>query len=115
MRIAFGYFNKHFLMTDSEIATRRQAIVNCAAAHDHELTALFIDEIKTAPTELHRALAALMAVDDRVLIVPNLLHFAASGNPLEIRESMQCNHIKILLSQPPIRRGGCAEGYPSPQ
>jgi hypothetical protein len=115
MRVAFGYFNKHFLMTDSETAARRQAIVDCAAAHDHDLAALYIDEINTAPIELHRALTALMAIDDRVLIVPNLLHLAASGNPIELRQSLQSNHIKVLLSEPPSRRGGCAEGFPSPQ
>jgi hypothetical protein len=99
--VAFGYFKKHFLMADGEIAARRQAIVDCATAHGCELAALFIDEIDTAPDELHRALTALMELDDRVLIVPNLLHFAGNGNPIEFRQSLQSNQIEVLLSELP--------------
>jgi hypothetical protein len=62
---------------------------------------LFIDEINTAPDEFHNALTALMDLDDRVLIVPNLLHFAGSGNPIEFRQSLQNNQIEVLLSEAP--------------
>ena len=102
---AFGYFKKHFLMTDSEVAARCQGIVDCASAHDCELSALFIDEIDTAPRELHKALTAIMEVDERVLIVPTLLHFAGCGNPFEFRQSLQSNRIKVLLSEVPKQAG----------
>ncbi|WP_405058897.1 hypothetical protein OG474_40065 [Kribbella sp. NBC_01505] len=105
MRFAFGYFKKHFLMTDAEVATRRQRIVDCAKAHQRELVALFIDEIATAPDELHNALAAVMGLDDRALIVPNLFHFAGSGNPLEFRQVLQAQQINVLLSEPPQQAG----------
>ena len=105
MRVAFGYFKKHFLMTDGEVAARRQAIVDCATAHRCELAALFIDEIDTAPDELHKALAAVMDLDDRVLIVPNLLHFAGNGNPIEFRQCLQNSRIEILLSEAPKQAG----------
>lgn len=105
MRVAFGYFKKHFLMTDVEVAARRQAIVYCATANGCELAALFIDEIDTAPDELHKALTAVMDHDDRVLIVPNLLHFAGSGNPIEVRQSLQSNQIEVLLSETPKQAG----------
>jgi hypothetical protein len=105
MRVAFGYFKKHFLMTGGEIAARRQAIVDCATAHGCELEALFIDEIDTAPDELRRAFTALMELDDRVLIVPNLLHFAGIGNPIEFRQSLECNQIEVLLSELPRQAG----------
>ena len=105
MRVAFGYFKKHFLMTDVEVAARRQAIVDCAISHGCELAALFIDEIDTAPDELHKALTALMDLDDRVLIVPNLLHFAGSGNPIEFRQTLQSNQIEVLLSEIPKQAG----------
>jgi MoxR-like ATPase len=101
MRVAFGYFKKHFLMTGAETAARRQRIVDCATVHGCELAALFIDEINTAPDELHNALTALMQLDDRVLIVPNLLHFAGSGNPIEFRQSLQNSQIEVLLSEAP--------------
>jgi MoxR-like ATPase len=105
MRVAFGYFKKHFLMTDAETAARRQGIVDCAAAHGCKLAALFIDDIDTAPAELHNALTALMNRDDRVLIVPNLLHFASSGNPIEFRQSLQNHQIDVLLSEAPNQAG----------
>lgn len=103
--MAFGYFKKHFLMTDAETAARRQAIVDCATAHSCELVALFIDDLDTAPEELHKALSAVMDLDDRVLIVPNLLHFAGSGTPIEFRQSLQSHHIEVLLSETPKQAG----------
>ncbi|WP_020392091.1 hypothetical protein [Kribbella catacumbae] len=105
MRVAFGYFKKHFLMTDAETAACRQGIVDCAAVHGCELAALFIDELDTAPDELHKALTALMDRDDRVLIVPNLLHFASNGNPIEFRRSLQNHQIDVLLSEVPNQAG----------
>ena len=105
MRVAFGYFKKHFLMSDPEIAARRQAIVDCAGANEYVLVAIFIDELETAPEELHRALAAVLEVDEGVLILPNLLHLAAAGNPIELRQHLLAGHIEIVLSEVPKQAG----------
>ncbi|MFC9688891.1 hypothetical protein ACFTSF_10150 [Kribbella sp. NPDC056951] len=105
MRFAFGYFKKHFLMTDAEVATRRKRIVDCAVAHQRELVALYIDEIATAPNELHNALTAVMNLPDCALIVPNLFHFASIGNPLELRQVLRTNQVELLLSEPPQSAG----------
>jgi hypothetical protein len=105
MRVAFGYFKKHFLMTDSEVAKCRHALVACASSHGLDLSALFIDEIETAPQELHKALLALMQLDERVLITPSLLHFAGNGNPIEFRKHLQLSHIEVLLSDTPKPAG----------
>jgi tetraacyldisaccharide-1-P 4'-kinase len=40
-----------------------------------------------------------MELEDRVLIVPNLLHFAGIGNPIEFRHSLQDLQIDVLLSE----------------
>jgi hypothetical protein len=105
MRVAFGYFKKHFLMSDPEIAARRQAIVGCAEANDCVLIALFIDELETAPDELHKALAAVMEVDEGVLILPNLHHLASVGNPIAIRQHLLASHVEVLLSEIPKQAG----------
>ncbi|WP_405056291.1 hypothetical protein OG474_26560 [Kribbella sp. NBC_01505] len=105
MRFAFGYFKKHFLMTDAEVASRRQRIVDCAAANHRELVALFVDEIATAPDEFHNALVAVMELNDRAMIVPSLVHFAGSGNPIEFRELLRAQHVAVLLSEPPQQAG----------
>jgi hypothetical protein len=105
MRVAFGYFKKHFLMSDAEVAARREAIVACATVHGCELAALFIDEIETAPDEFHKALTAVMELDDRVLIVPSLLHFAGIGNPIEFRRRLQSYQVEVLLSEIPKQAG----------
>jgi len=105
MRFAFGYFKKHFLMTDAEVATRRQRIVDCAAAHQCELVALYIDEIASTPNELHNALAAVMDLRGSALIVPDLFHFASTGNPLELRQALRTNQVEVLLSEPPQSAG----------
>ncbi|MFD3402177.1 hypothetical protein ACFWUU_15920 [Kribbella sp. NPDC058693] len=105
MRVAFGYFKKHFLMSDPEIAARRRAIVDCAGANDCALVAIFIDELETAPEQLHKALRALMEADDVVLILPNLLHLAAAGNPLQLRQHLLASHVEVLLSEVPKQAG----------
>ncbi|WP_410790970.1 hypothetical protein [Kribbella sp. C-35] len=92
-------------MGDPEVAARRQAIVDCAGANDCALVAIFIDELETAPEELHRALATVMEVDDGVLILPNLLHLAAAGNPIELRQHLLACHIDVLLSEVPKQAG----------
>ncbi|MEV4264570.1 hypothetical protein [Kribbella sp. NPDC049584] len=92
-------------MSDPEIAARRQAIVGCAGANDCVLVALFIDELETAADELHKALAAVLEVDEGVLILPNLLHLAAAGNPIELRRHLLASHVEVLLSEVPKLAG----------
>ena len=105
MRVAFGYFKKHFLMSDPDVAARRQAIVDCAAANDCVLIALFIDEVETAPDELHKVLTAVMEVDEGALILPNLHHLASVGNPIAIRQYLVASHVDVLLSEIPKQAG----------
>jgi hypothetical protein len=105
MRVAYGYFKKHFLMSDPEIAARRRAIIDCAHVNDCELAAIFIDDLETAPQELHKALIAVVEGDEGVLILPNLLHLAANANPLELRQHLVASHIEVLLSEIPKQAG----------
>ena len=105
MRVAFGYFKKHFLMSDLEIAARRQAIVDCAGANDCVLVAIFIDDLEAAPETLLKALAAVMEVDEGVLILPNLHHLASVGNPIEFRQHLLASHVEVLLSEVPKQAG----------
>ncbi|MER7247002.1 hypothetical protein [Kribbella sp. NPDC000426] len=86
-------------MSDPEIAARRQAIVDCAGANDCVLIALFIDELETAPEELLKVLAAVMKVDEGVMILPNLHHLASVGNPIALRQHLLASHIDVLLSE----------------
>ncbi|MEV0790441.1 hypothetical protein [Kribbella sp. NPDC050459] len=92
-------------MSDREIAARRRAIVDCAGVNDCALVAIFIDELETAPEELHKALTTVMEVDEGVLILPNLLHLAAAGNPIELRQHLLASHIEVLLSEVPKQAG----------
>lgn len=95
----FGYFKKHFMMTDQEIAAMREIIVACAASRGRTLDALYIDEIETTPRQLHACLIESWANDDRVLIIPSLLHFAGEGDPRRLRAHLEESGFSVLIAQ----------------
>lgn len=96
----FGYFKKSFLMTSQEVAAMREVIVACAVSHNRTLDALYIDEIETAPRQLYACLMDSWAHDERVLIIPSLLHFAGEGDPRELRAHLEGNGFSVLIAQP---------------
>lgn len=83
----------------------RQLIVDCAAAHDRTLDALYIDEIDTAPRELHACLIASLEHDDKMLIIPNLLHLAGEGDPRETRTRLEGGGFAVVIAQQPSQAG----------
>ncbi|MEV0290385.1 hypothetical protein AB0H36_40180 [Kribbella sp. NPDC050820] len=92
-------------MSDPEIAARRQAIVDCAGSNEYVLIAMFIDELDGAPEALLKAFAAVMEVDDGVLILPNLHHLASVGNPIAIRQHLLASDVEVVLSEVPKQAG----------
>src|SRR5215211_4509512 len=103
-----GYFKKHFLMTSREVAEMRELILACASAHGRTLDALYIDEIETAPRELHECLKNSGESECEVLIVPSLLHLASEGDPRKLRQHLEDFGFVVLIARP-SRRGGRAE------
>ncbi|MFC5264335.1 hypothetical protein ACFPJ1_19685 [Kribbella qitaiheensis] len=96
----FGYFKKHFLMTSREVAATRELILECAASNDRQLDTLYIDEIETAPYELHQCLQKAGASRDAVLIIPSLLHLAGEGDPRRLRQQLENHGLVVLIAQP---------------
>lgn len=102
-RAVCGYLKKRFLMTSREVADLRQMIVDCAAENGLAVDKIFVAELDMASDQLSECLFTLADVDEPVMIIPDLAHFAGNGNPLEIRRAFELAGIKILCarSRPP--------------
>jgi len=96
----FGYFKEQFLMTSGEAASIRAEIVKCAAAHGKTLDALYVDRVEMASRALYECLMSYGDTDEKILIVPNLLHFAGEGDPLVLRSSLEDLGFTVLIAQP---------------
>ncbi|QNE18873.1 hypothetical protein F1D05_14355 [Kribbella qitaiheensis] len=95
----FGYFKKSSLMGASESAAMHNQIFQCAENHCLVIDAIYIDEIETAPARLTALIATLTAADERVMILPNLLHLASLGNPYDVRADIEGNGIRVLIAR----------------
>lgn len=95
----FAYFKKIFLMNSHEVAEMRTLMLNCAAAHGRSLDAMYIDEIETAPRQLYACLMDSWAHDDKVLIVPSLLHLTGEGDPRALRTHLESGGFVVLIAQ----------------
>jgi hypothetical protein len=55
----------------------------------------------------HPTAAHLLEVDEGVLILPNLLHLAAAGHAIELRQHLRASHIAVLLPEVPEQAAAC--------
>ena len=99
-RSAVGYLKKQFFMSAREAAGLREAIRKCAAENGLALDALFVDEVETAPHQLHVCITALLASQSEALIVPDLSHLASEGNPRELRFHLEHFGLAVLTALP---------------
>ncbi len=86
-------------MSGSEAAAIRQLILDCAAGHKLSVDAMYVDELETAPAGLTQLIAALLPADERVLIIPSLLHLAGLGDPCKARADFESHGIRVLIAQ----------------
>jgi len=95
---AFGYIHQHFALEASRLAALGRALVARATTHGCALDGVFVEAIETAPATLVHLLNALAPADRGVLIVPNLLHLSALGNPLDVQTDLEAQGIQILTT-----------------
>lgn len=86
-------------MSGAEAAALRQMILDCAVSHEMPLDAIYVDELDTAPAQLTECIAAVVAADESILIVPSLIHFAGLGNPVEVRADFERHGVTTLIAQ----------------
>lgn len=96
---AFGYLQERFVPSIVQRRTALRSIRHCAKSHNLGLTAVFVDEIETAPEELFELMARLPEVGKCALIMPSLLHLAILGHPLDVRKSLQDSQIEVLVTR----------------
>ncbi|MFF1817407.1 hypothetical protein ACFVWG_08930 [Kribbella sp. NPDC058245] len=95
---AFGYIHQHFALEASRLAALGRALVARASTYGCTLDGVFVEAIDIAPATLMHLVDTMTLTDNAVLIVPNLLHLSALGNPLDVQSDLQSQGIQILTA-----------------
>jgi len=96
-RAVCGYLRKAFLMTSPELDDLRRSILDRATSEGLSVDAIYEEELDRASDQLVKCIGALIDADQPVLIIPNLVHFAGFGNPLEVRRDFEGQGIRVLV------------------
>jgi hypothetical protein len=87
-QLVFGYILEHFMMTAGEQAQARQNLVDYATANNFDLTATYMEKVETVPAKFRELLAEADARQVQHLVIPGLLHLAALGSPVGVRDHL---------------------------
>lgn len=99
-RAVCGYLQKRWMMTSGEVAALRQQILECAAENGLTVDKIFEEDLDRTFVQLSDCVFALLDGDERVMIVPDLSHFAGLGNPLLVRDMLKVDNVKVICARP---------------
>jgi hypothetical protein len=95
----YGYIRKHFLMSETELATARKLIVQAAQSRGVQLVAIHVEEIETSPEAFHDLLAIVMQEAQRMIITPDVRHLEVAGDPSSVKQRLESNGITIVVGE----------------
>ncbi|MGW7687129.1 hypothetical protein ACWGID_40690 [Kribbella sp. NPDC054772] len=86
---AYAYARKHLLMCESEVNRTKERLTYFAKQAGYNLSAVFVEEVQTAPDAFERLVQAVVNDKVETVILPSMLHFAVLGDPKRIREHFE--------------------------
>ncbi|MEV5967785.1 hypothetical protein AB0L70_38825 [Kribbella sp. NPDC051952] len=89
MPLALGYMRRHLLVVDSEVHRTKERLGHFAQASGLRLGGVYVEVIETWPAAFEMLLQAALVEKPRALIVPSVIHLAALGAPVSIKQHIE--------------------------
>jgi hypothetical protein len=98
---AVAYIGAHALATSFELPGLQAAIAEFAAAHGFILFTTYVEESRRTTAAFGEMISNVWRDGVTTVVVPNVVHLAALGNPVELKTYLE-HHIsgKVLFLNP---------------